>query len=469
MAILCGTDLSPRGAEAAEVAAAFAARADEPLHLVHTLEFGDAEAATADVEGEGRRLAGLFPGLRVVPRLEYGLPDEVLARLAEGDRDGGLPGVGLVVVSSLGRRLPRWMLGSVAERTAQTAPVPVLVVREAGTLRAWLAGAHRLRLMVGFDFGDESEAALGWASRIARIASCDVTVVHIAAPAQPAAGGRARRGAGASRGFQELEVRLLAELRSRIRPHDWGDRPPRAWVVPAAGQRAVLVARLASEERADLIVVGSRQRPGPGFVWQESVSRGVLYHAAMNVACVPVASSAVAPPVGSEGAALAEPAAGEGGAGAEPDLAAKLEGHAFLRGVPGDVLRRLATIAREETLPAGALVLREGGDADRLLLIRRGTVALEITMPGKPPIRLETLGPDDILGLSWLNPPYRWQFDARAIEPVEALSLDAPRLREWMREDAHVGQAVAIRLVTHLQQRLERVRLQRLDVYGAEA
>ncbi|MEZ5286735.1 MAG: cyclic nucleotide-binding domain-containing protein [Vicinamibacterales bacterium] len=150
-------------------------------------------------------------------------------------------------------------------------------------------------------------------------------------------------------------------------------------------------------------------------------------------------------------------------------LASALEAHAFLRGVPGDLVRRIATIAHEVSLPAGAFVIREGDDADRLYLIRAGAAALEVTMPGKPVVRLETLGPDDILGLSWMNPPHRWQFDARVVEPVTAIAIEAGPLRDWIRDDPRMGQAVAMRLVSQLQRRLERVRLQRLDVYGAEA
>lgn len=457
MAILCGTDLSTRGAEAADVAAAMAARGPEPLVLVHAFESGDAEAAKAELAEEARRLQERYPGLPVEPRLEYGLPDEVLVRLAGAGEGESLPDVRLVVISSLGRRRTRWVLGSVAERTAQSSPVPVLVVREAGALRLWLSGERRLRVMVGFDFGDESEAALRWAAALGHVAPCDTIVVHVAAPSAPAIASRRPRRSTASSGPDDLEVRLLAELRSRVGPHAWAD-PPRVWVVLAPGKRAPIMARLADEEGADLVVLGSRLRHGPGLLWQESVSRGVLYHAAMSVACVPLAGAA-------EAGALPETAP----AAADADLVAKLEAHAFLHGVPGDLLQRLATIAREETRPAGSLVLREGEEADRLLLIRRGVVALEIGMPGKAAIRLETLVGGDILGLSWLNPPYRWQFDARAVEPVEALALDASRLREWMREDPRMGQAVATRLVAHLQQRLERVRLQRLDVYGAEA
>ena len=152
---------------------------------------------------------------------------------------------------------------------------------------------------------------------------------------------------------------------------------------------------------------------------------------------------------------------------APPDLARKLDAHPFLRGGPPDVLLRLASIAREESFAPGSGLLREGDEADALFLIESGLVALELNIPGKGPERLESLRGGDILGLSWLFPPYRWHLDARAIEPTSAIILDARRLREWMDGDPEIARALATRLVRQLYERLERVRLQRLDVYKA--
>lgn len=457
--ILCGTDFTPRAAEAAEVASAFSLRTEEPLLLVHTREEVGAEAAIDKLQAEAERLRSLFPELHVETQLETGIADEVLTGLSAASATGERS-ASLIVVSSLGRRTPaRWVLGSVAERTAQTSPVPVLVVRDKHSFVSWLHGERRLRIVVGFDFSEISTPALRWVNDLARIAPCDIIVGHVTWPPEE----RKRQGAhwavGAHKNFPQLEVMLKSDLGRKLRAHPWRDGSPSLRVKLSSGRRAIALAELAAEEKADLLVVGSRQVHRPSRLWQESVSRGALYHAQMSVACVPaLALSEHASPPAPERPADEE----------DIVLVRKLEAHPFLRGVSGEVLRRIASISRQESFAQGAVLLREGSDADTVFLLESGLVALELNVPGKGPARLESLRGGDIVGLSWLVPPYRWHLDAKAVEPTSVLAIDARPLREWMKENAEIGQAVATRLVGQLYERLERVRMQRLDLYKAE-
>jgi len=86
-------------------------------------------------------------------------------------------------------------------------------------------------------------------------------------------------------------------------------------------------------------------------------------------------------------------------------------------------------------------------------------------VPGQGTVLVESLREGDILGLSWFFAPYRWHLDARVVEPMRACVLDAPALRRAMDEEAALGYALSKRLLQALYVRLERVRLQRLDVY----
>jgi CRP-like cAMP-binding protein len=149
-------------------------------------------------------------------------------------------------------------------------------------------------------------------------------------------------------------------------------------------------------------------------------------------------------------------------------LAQALGDHPFLREIPPEVLPRLADCASEASFPAGAFIFREGAPANRLYLLRAGRVALEIVTPGRGATRVETLVAGDILGLSWLFPPHRWQADAHVLEPVTALVVDASCLRGKLDEDPALGYAITKSLAHQLYERLERVRMQRLDVYRAE-
>jgi CRP-like cAMP-binding protein len=149
-------------------------------------------------------------------------------------------------------------------------------------------------------------------------------------------------------------------------------------------------------------------------------------------------------------------------------LAQALGDHPFLREIPPDALAKLADCTHEASFPAGAFMFREGAPANRLYLLQSGRVVLEIAAPGRGTLRVETLGAGDILGLSWLFPPYRWQTDAHVVEPVTALVVDTGCLRGKLDEDPALGYAVMKSLAHQLYERLERVRMQRLDVYRAE-
>jgi ferredoxin len=84
--------------------------------------------------------------------------------------------------------------------------------------------------------------------------------------------------------------------------------------------------------------------------------------------------------------------------------------HAFLERLEADYLKLLVGCASNVRFSAGAYIFRQGEEASHFYLIRQGRVALEIHAPQRPPIVIETLDGDDILGWSWLIPPYLWRF-----------------------------------------------------------
>lgn len=145
-----------------------------------------------------------------------------------------------------------------------------------------------------------------------------------------------------------------------------------------------------------------------------------------------------------------------------------LRSHPFTRGLSDALVQKLAPCARLARFPEGAVIFREGGEADALYLLLSGRVALEQHVPGQGALQLENLSGGDLLGLSWLFPGGRWTLDARAVEPVEALALDAGGLKAQLEADASLGFAVSRHVIQQLYQRLERARLQRLDVYRGE-
>lgn len=99
--------------------------------------------------------------------------------------------------------------------------------------------------------------------------------------------------------------------------------------------------------------------------------------------------------------------------------------------------------------------------------VRHGRVALQISDPVRGEIVIQTLGESELVGASWLIPPYRWSHDAKALELVRAISIDAQCLRNKCEADHHLGYEMMKRFVPVLVERLQATRMQILDVYGA--
>jgi nucleotide-binding universal stress UspA family protein len=254
--VLCGTDFSENARAAAEVGAQLAHEWEQPLTLAHaTLETNAAAARTA-LSREGARLRKASSA-GILTRLLEGEPSEVLAdRTAVGSTR-------LVVVSSLGKRGPaRWFLGSVAERTAERAKVPTLVVRNSETLNSWLRGERSLRVFIAFNFTQTSDAALRWVrTDLLPTRPCELVIAHVNWPPEEGSrigGATPIRLEGNPPEVQRVLVRdLKARANELLGTDDFKVR-----VEPNWGRPDVRLADMAAEEEADLIVIGSHQSHG---------------------------------------------------------------------------------------------------------------------------------------------------------------------------------------------------------------
>lgn len=146
----------------------------------------------------------------------------------------------------------------------------------------------------------------------------------------------------------------------------------------------------------------------------------------------------------------------------EPLLAA----HPFLKGLEGKYLKLIVGCASNVVFQAGQFISREGENADKFYFIREGKVVIETFSPVKGPIAIHTRQKGEILGWSWLVPPYRWHFDCRALELTRAFALDGKCLREKCEEDHDLGYELMKRFALVIVERLEATRFQLLDVYG---
>jgi CRP-like cAMP-binding protein len=143
-----------------------------------------------------------------------------------------------------------------------------------------------------------------------------------------------------------------------------------------------------------------------------------------------------------------------------------LSEHPFFTGLQPAYLALVSGCAKNVRFEPGEYLLREGAPADWFYLLRHGHVALQVNVPGRGAKSVQTLHAGEVVGVSWLIPPYRWNYDARALEPVRAIALDAACLRGKCEADHHLGYDLMQRIMPVLIQRLHAARLQFLDVYG---
>ncbi len=138
----------------------------------------------------------------------------------------------------------------------------------------------------------------------------------------------------------------------------------------------------------------------------------------------------------------------------------------FLAGLTPGQLDKLSYWAKKATFHAGARLFEEGRRADRFWLLREGHVTLDTHVPGRGNVIVETLGPQSVLGWSWLFPPYRWHFSASAVETTLAVELDGPGVRELCERDAELGQELMKRFLVVVVERMQATRLRLLDMDG---
>ncbi|WP_328885571.1 cyclic nucleotide-binding domain-containing protein [Streptomyces sp. NBC_00316] len=139
----------------------------------------------------------------------------------------------------------------------------------------------------------------------------------------------------------------------------------------------------------------------------------------------------------------------------------------LLSAIPPETRARLLNdAAREVSLPTGTRIFEEGRRADRFWIIRSGQVELDLRVPGRRAVVIDTLGRDDLLGWSWLFPPYLWHLGATAVHPVDALEFDAATVRTLCDEDADVGRVVYKYVAQTVAERLHGTRTRLLTLYG---
>lgn len=289
MTIVCATDFSQPASEALTVAAGIARKRSEKLLIWHAVQpqMGDpvdpyvepirAECAIRlEAEAEPIRASGITVEIEVV----VGYPDHELPSRMPADTT-------LIVAGARGHRQgTHWLIGTVVERLARVATVPLLVVRDAATLQSWIDGTKKLNVVVATDLSAVSDFALRRAALLRDLGPCDLELLYVEYPPSE----YARLGVGGPicvhRPHPLIDDVLSRELSRRSETINLGgDVSTR--IAKTLGQTGALIALEAAEVNADLVVVGAHQRRALSRVWHESIAHGVLHSADTNVLLIP--------------------------------------------------------------------------------------------------------------------------------------------------------------------------------------
>lgn len=282
MQILCATDFTKPAVAAADVALAMAKKLGLPLRLLHCgadfVVMGDLpyavtndDPARAQLNAEATRL--MSPEVEITAEFRKGVEwQEIVAAASEQPTR-------LIVLGSVVKGVAeRWLIGSVAERVAESAPVPTLVIRQPDILLGWLNGQVDVRLLCAVDFTASADAAIAEIKELLPLGLAEIGAAHV---------------------FPDEEATFSEELRT-LRQRDisqrlhavLGDVPVKVHLRDASGQPSAVFLKTAQEQQSGLLVIGTHQRHGWERLKISSFSRNVLSHAAANVLCVPATSLA---------------------------------------------------------------------------------------------------------------------------------------------------------------------------------
>jgi len=143
-----------------------------------------------------------------------------------------------------------------------------------------------------------------------------------------------------------------------------------------------------------------------------------------------------------------------------------LSAHEFFAGLNQDFIDTLSEFATERHVSAGEALFQQGKPADKFYMLRNGRVSVQVPALVGPPLELQVLGEDQILGWSWLIPPYRWNFQARAVEDTDLIEFDGSAILARCEKDPKFGYELFKRFTGLMSARLEAARQKMMDQWN---
>jgi len=146
-----------------------------------------------------------------------------------------------------------------------------------------------------------------------------------------------------------------------------------------------------------------------------------------------------------------------------------LQEYAFFRDLSADHVKAITSCGKSIEFPEQYYIFRAGDAANYFYVIHDGLVSIELLIPDRGVTRLQTVDRGEVLGWSWITPPYRWHFDSRTLRRTHALAFDVDHLRTKCEQDHSLGYAVMKGLTDVIVARLDAMRLQLMDLYASSS
>ncbi|MET0342316.1 MAG: cyclic nucleotide-binding domain-containing protein [Polyangiales bacterium] len=153
---------------------------------------------------------------------------------------------------------------------------------------------------------------------------------------------------------------------------------------------------------------------------------------------------------------------------ASDDTIAKyLTQHPSFDGLEPAQVSLIASHAQLTQFAPGQALFSRDGEAREFFIVREGTVTVGVPSIEGESLEIQTVGPGSMLGWSWLIPPYRWSFDARAVTPTSVIAVNGEKLREVCEVDLKLGYELMKRFAFLMAKRLNAARMVAIRQYAA--
>lgn len=143
-----------------------------------------------------------------------------------------------------------------------------------------------------------------------------------------------------------------------------------------------------------------------------------------------------------------------------------LSAHEFFSGLGDDILKFLCECSSTHEIKKGQILFRQGENADKFYVVRNGRISIQMPAIMGPALEIQTLGKDQVLGWSWLIAPYKWNFQALAIEDSKLLKFDGIAILARCEQEPKFGYGLLKKFAALMSMRLDAARLKMMDEWN---